>query len=79
MERKCLACSGSDLIQNVAILDRGENHAHWRMTLATFENPDAWLFKGAHNAEATASVCRDCGYVMLYVSRSGIAELGQAP
>lgn len=75
MEPKCLHCGSAELLSDVAVLDRGHGDRRLRLTLETCENPEAFLFKGARQAEVSAKVCERCGFVMLFAQPSDVEEL----
>ncbi|GHC51647.1 hypothetical protein [Roseibacillus persicicus] len=45
------------------------------LSLESYKFPKAWIFKGIHRAKVDASVCEDCGYVMLFADPVGVREL----
>ncbi|BDS07389.1 hypothetical protein NT6N_24290 [Oceaniferula spumae] len=72
---KCNQCGSADLIEDVGVIDRGENNARWDLTLVTHRDPGAWVFKGAIEAPVRAKVCASCGYVMLFAKPSDVEQL----
>ena len=38
----------------------------WTLRIATYDNPDAILFKGKKLAELEAWVCKSCGFLEWY-------------
>ena len=72
MRTKCLNCSGINIVTDIRAVDKGDGKRD--LKLEVYENPDATLFKGVHDASLKADVCKDCGHVMLYVSVDKAAE-----
>lgn len=56
-------CSGSDVAAGAKIRDWD---THREMTVTTFDNPEAMIFRGKRSATVTAWVCKDCGFVEFY-------------
>ena len=50
------------------------NHEQ-EMTLATFQNPDALIFKGKQHTVVSAWVCAKCGYTEFYADNPGALKL----
>ncbi|MEM6259395.1 MAG: hypothetical protein AAGI37_14020 [Planctomycetota bacterium] len=61
----CPKCGSGDVVKARAI-DRGEGDASWTMEVATYDNPDALIFKGKKSADLEAWVCRECGFTEFY-------------
>ena len=74
---KCNQCGSSDIIEDVGVLDRGDDRTRYNLTLVTHEDPNAWIFKGAIEAPIRAKVCASCGYVMLFATPSDVKKLRQ--
>ncbi len=72
MHTKCLNCNGNNIVTDIRAVDKGDGKRD--LTLEVYEDPDAVLFKGMHNASLRADVCRDCGHVMFHVSIDKAAE-----
>ena len=72
---KCLQCSSEDIVQNVRAVDHGDANHKYDLQLEVYENPAAWVFKGAHQGVLRANVCADCGFVMFSVSVGDASEL----
>ena len=62
----CPKCASRDIIRDAMAIDRGENQFQRELTIATFRDPDAFLFKGEQTSTVSAWVCAGCGYVEFY-------------
>jgi len=65
-------CGSTDLIKNVRIVDKGMENTKYDLSLEVYEDPEAWVFKGTHEVNLSATVCESCGYVMLFVTPQGV-------
>lgn len=63
---KCPKCGSGDIIADAKALDRGHYNTPTDLSVATFRNPDARLFKGQQTTSLSAWVCADCGFVEFY-------------
>jgi predicted nucleic-acid-binding Zn-ribbon protein len=63
---ECPKCSSRDLIKDAKAVDRGDYNSGHDLSVATYRNPDALIFKGKHESPLSAWVCRTCGFVELY-------------
>jgi predicted nucleic-acid-binding Zn-ribbon protein len=63
---KCPKCGSKDIIADAKAIDRGESNAQHDMAVATFEKPEALIFKGKHQTTVSAWVCAACGFVEFY-------------
>lgn len=63
---KCPKCSSSDIIADAKAIDRGDGNAQLEMSVATFRNPNAIIFRGKQQSKVSAWVCATCGYVEYY-------------
>ena len=63
--KTCPKCGSSDVIKARAV-DRGDGNGNYTMEVATYDNPDAFIFKGKKSADLEAWVCRECGYTEFY-------------
>jgi predicted nucleic-acid-binding Zn-ribbon protein len=68
---KCPKCKSSDIIVDAKVVDRAHYNAGQDLSIQTFRDPDAFLFKGDRNSTVSAWVCRTCGYVELYADSVG--------
>ena len=71
----CLQCESTDIVKQVRVVDKGHNHYKSDLSLVVYEDPDAFIFKGAHQGKLSANVCVDCGFVMFTVTTSTAREL----
>lgn len=63
---QCPKCGSKDVIADAMAVDRSHMNAETELTVATFQNPDALLFKGQLETSLSAWICLDCGYVEFY-------------
>ena len=77
MHTKCLNCGGSNIVTDVRVVDRGEGNSRRDLKLEVYDNPDALIFKGAHDASLRADVCKHCGHVMLYIPVDKASEFAE--
>jgi predicted nucleic-acid-binding Zn-ribbon protein len=61
--KRCPKCGSTD-VERARAIDRTEGLDH-ELTVATFRNPNAWIFKGKQSSTVTAQVCCNCGYIEL--------------
>ena len=73
--RKCPKCGGTDIVADAKVIDRGDMNHEQEMTLATFQNPDALIFKGKQHTVVSAWVCAKCGYTEFYADNPGALKL----
>lgn len=64
----CPKCGCEIIIQGVRILDRGHGNTKHDLSIAVYEKPDAWVFRGEVQAKLHAAVCGACGFTELYAS-----------
>jgi predicted nucleic-acid-binding Zn-ribbon protein len=63
---RCPKCNSSEIIANARAIDRADGNANLDMTVATYRNPEALIFKGMQNTTISAWVCAGCGYIEYY-------------
>ncbi len=73
----CNACGSSDIVENVRIVDIGHGNSKTDLQLEVYASPEAWVFKGAQQADLWANVCAQCGHVMLYIDKVSAAAIKQ--
>jgi len=66
METTCPKCQSSKIIPDVRILDHNYS-VTGDLSVEIYENPNALLFKGAHQGKLQARICGQCGYTELYL------------
>ena len=64
--QKCPKCGSTNIIADAKVIDRVHMNAETELSVATFRQPEAILFKGRMSTTLSAWVCGDCGYVELY-------------
>jgi predicted nucleic-acid-binding Zn-ribbon protein len=62
----CPKCECKEIITDAKAIDRGHGNSHYDLSVATFEHPEALLFKGIRESTISAYVCSRCGYVEFY-------------
>lgn len=67
----CPKCSSTDIIADAKAIDRGDGNVQRELSIATFGNPNALIFKDQSTTTVSAWVCAECGYVELYADRPG--------
>jgi hypothetical protein len=67
---QCAKCGKGGLIPDVPILDFTHGGRKYPLRVEVQENPEAWLFKGVHYGELTATICGRCGFAEIYVKNS---------
>ena len=72
---KCLQCHSEEIVKDVHLIDRGNGDANHDIRLVTYNDPNAWVLKGAQEGKLTANVCVKCGFVMLSTSISEAISL----
>ena len=63
---KCPKCGSTDIIADAKAMDRTHHSSEKELTVATFQKPDAFLFKGKATTTLSAWVCGGCGHVEFY-------------
>lgn len=63
---KCPKCLSTNVIADARVRDRGHYNSVSDMSISTFRNPDAKVFKDTRISDVSAWVCGACGYIELY-------------
>ena len=63
---KCPKCGSLDIIADAKAIDRAQGNSARDMAVATFGNPDAFIFKDKTETTVSAWVCVECGLVEYY-------------
>lgn len=66
---QCPKCGSSDIITDAKAIDRGDGNCELEMSIATFRNPGAFIFRGKQKTTVSAWVCTACGYVEFYADQ----------
>ena len=66
---QCPKCKSDDIIADAKAVDRGDGNGQHEMIVATFRNPDAFIFKEKQTSTLSAWVCASCGYTEFYADR----------
>ena len=72
---KCPKCGGDHIIADAKAIDRADHHTEKEMTLATFKQPEAILFKGKQTTSVSAWVCVGCGFVEFYADEPATLKI----
>ena len=64
----CPKCGSKDIITDAQIIEHYLN-ADEQLRVASFANPDAFLFKGKATSPLSACVCAACGFTEVYADR----------
>jgi predicted nucleic-acid-binding Zn-ribbon protein len=75
--KKCPKCDSEEIIANATAIDRGESFAQTELSVATFQNPEALIFKGQFTSPLSAYVCVGCGYVEFYADSTSQLKMGK--
>ena len=67
---KCPKCGSTEVIVDAKVCDRGEGDSVGEMKIATFQKPNALIFKQKQETPVSAWVCVPCGFVELYADDS---------
>lgn len=63
---KCPKCGGTEIIADAKAIDRGDYNSQHEMSIATFRNPQAFIFKDKQEVTVSAWVCGSCGFIEYY-------------
>ena len=63
---QCPKCGSKEIIVDAKAVDHGQYNADLDLSVATYRNPSAILFKGKMASTLSAWVCCGCGFVELY-------------
>lgn len=66
---KCPKCGSSGIVADVKTIDRGPSLSQFDMSIATYRNPEALVFKEKQETTVSAWVCEACGYVEFYADQ----------
>jgi len=72
---KCPKCGSRDIIADAKAIDRGDGNTQYEMSVATFQKPDALIFKGKQKTTVSAWVCAACSYVEFYADSPSTIKL----
>lgn len=65
----CPKCGSAAVVRGVRVMDRGHGSTDaGDLSLAAYDNPRAWVFKGKVTTPLSACVCAACGYTELYAT-----------
>lgn len=65
---RCVKCQSEKIIPQVRVMDRGHYSGDaGDLSVVSYEDPNALVFKGAKRSAMFARVCGECGYAELYV------------
>ncbi|MDZ4820651.1 MAG: hypothetical protein SGJ20_16930 [Planctomycetota bacterium] len=63
---QCPKCGSKNVVADAKAADRGHGNRDHDLSIVTFANPDAFIFKGKLRTAISAWVCMECGFVELY-------------
>ena len=76
---KCPKCGSGDIIADAKAIDRGHGNAMRDLSVATFRNPEALIFKEKSETTVSAWVCAECGYIEFYADQPTDIKLPAPP
>jgi hypothetical protein len=65
MELRCARCGSQKIIPRRSIEVQGRNSNGTLRAFVGYDNPEAWVFKGAVYAQLQVSICGECGHAEL--------------
>ena len=71
---QCPKCASTDIIAGASVIYRNQRSTNSEITVATYRDPDALLFKGRHETTTSAWVCATCGFIELYADDPAILK-----
>ena len=63
---QCPKCGSAEVIRDAKVVDRMQHGLETEMRVASFRNPEAYVFKGQQNSSVSAWVCTQCGFMEFY-------------
>jgi predicted nucleic-acid-binding Zn-ribbon protein len=63
---QCPKCGSKEIVKDAKVIDRSDGGWEEDMSVATFRQPDAVIFKGKAKSTVSAWICASCGFVELY-------------
>jgi predicted nucleic-acid-binding Zn-ribbon protein len=76
---KCPKCQSAAVITDAMVVDHAHLNTQREMTVATFRNPSALIFKGQVSSTVSAWVCAECGYLEFYADTPEKLKFSQGP
>ena len=64
----CPKCGSDKMMSQVSLIDHNGELLDRKLSAFAQRNPGAWFFTGDVEIPLEACICRDCGYVELYVT-----------
>jgi len=75
---RCPKCGSGNVIADARALDR-DDYGMQDLSVATYRNPGALIFKGKRTSTLSAWVCAGCGFVELYADDpAALTDVGEA-
>jgi ribosomal protein S27AE len=71
----CPKCRSTNVIADAKVRDRGDYSVVHELSISTYRNPDALLFKEERLSRVSAWVCGACGYIEFYADTPGALQL----
>jgi len=75
---KCPKCGSTEIIANAKAIDHGHYNSEGELTVATFGDPDALIFREQQTSALSAWVCVECGYVEFYADSPASLRIRRA-
>ena len=74
---QCPKCGSTEVVANAKVIDHAHNGER-SLTVATFVDHDALIFRGKHESKVSAWVCTACGYLELYADAPATLKVPKA-
>ena len=68
---QCARCGSRDVIEDAKVIDHTHHSSQTDLSLGTYRNPQALIFKGQVRTTVSAWVCASCGFIELYADNPG--------
>ncbi len=63
---KCPKCGSAHVLADVRAIDRGDVNVEFELSVASYGQPDAHIFKQKRMSSVSAWMCADCGFIEFY-------------
>jgi predicted nucleic-acid-binding Zn-ribbon protein len=75
----CPKCGSREISADVKAIDRSHGNVERELSIATFREPDALLFKGKQQSTLSVWVCLGCGFVEFYADEPDQLRIRATP
>lgn len=65
----CPKCKGTKIIKDATVIDRDYRWGDAELQVATYDRPQAFVFKGERSSAVSAWICGTCGLVEFYTDQ----------